>query len=121
MARGVNRIILIGNLGMDPVVEFTTEGDTLAGFSLATNEYWKDREGRQQERTEWHRIVCEGRLGEQCEKELRRGNKIYVEGRLRTRILEHGDVRHHLTEVVAVDLVVLVGKQDKGVHYAPLD
>tara|TARA_Y100001937_G_C7097776_1_gene320971 strand:- start:1140 stop:1490 length:351 start_codon:yes stop_codon:yes gene_type:complete len=81
----VNKVVLIGNLGRDPEIRQTSAGRTLARFSLATSERWTDREGNRQERTEWHNVKAWGSLGEQCERFLRAGRKVYVEGRLESR------------------------------------
>ena len=86
MARGINKVILIGNLGNDPDTRYTSSGAAVANVSIATSESWKDREsGEQQERTEWHRVVFFGRLAEIVSEYLRKGSQIYVEGRLQTR------------------------------------
>ena len=85
-SRGINKVILIGNLGADPEVRYTPAGKAVANLSLATSEVWKDKEtGEQQEKTEWHRVVCFNRLGEIAGEYLRKGSKIYICGRLRTR------------------------------------
>ena len=84
MARGINKVILIGNLGADPEVRFMPSGGAVANVRVATNETWKDRQsGEQQERTEWHRVVLFGQLGELAQKYLRKGSRIYIEGRPR--------------------------------------
>ncbi|MDJ0861885.1 MAG: single-stranded DNA-binding protein, partial [Gammaproteobacteria bacterium] len=83
MARGVNKVILIGNLGADPEVRYMPSGGAVANVRLATTDSWKDRQsGEQQERTEWHRVVFFGRLGEIAGEYLRKGSKVFVEGRL---------------------------------------
>ncbi|OQX33667.1 MAG: single-stranded DNA-binding protein, partial [Oceanospirillales bacterium LUC14_002_19_P2] len=86
MARGVNKVILIGNLGSDPEIRYMPSGDAVANFNMATHESWKDRNtGELQERTEWHRIVMFGKLAEIAQQYLRKGSKVYIEGKLQTR------------------------------------
>lgn len=83
--RGINKVILIGNLGQDPDVRYTQSGDPIARLSLATSEVWKDKQGENQERTEWHRVVIFGKLAEIAKQYLHKGSKVYIEGQLRTR------------------------------------
>lgn len=86
MARGVNKVILLGNLGSDPEVRYLPNGDAVANFSIATSEGWKDKQtGENQERTEWHRVVLFRRLAEVAGEYLKKGAKVYIEGRIRTR------------------------------------
>src|SRR3974377_55755 len=85
MAGGVNKVILVGNLGADPEVRFTPSGQAVANFRIATSESWTDKAGQKQERTEWHRIVVWGKLGELCGEYLAKGRQCFVEGRLQTR------------------------------------
>ena len=85
MASGLNKVLLIGRLGKDPEVRYTTTGGSVATFSVATNENWTDKNGQKQERTEWHRIVAWGKLGEICGQYLSKGREAFVEGRLQTR------------------------------------
>ena len=109
MARGINKVILIGNLGADPDVRFTQAGGAVANLRLATSESWKDKAtGEAQERTEWHRIVLFGRLGEIAKNYLKKGSKIYVEGRLQTRKWQdqNGQDRY-TTEIVCNELQML--------------
>ena len=109
MARGINKVILIGNLGNDPDVRYTSGGSPIANISLATSESWRDKEtGDMQERTEWHRIVFFSRLAEIVSEYLRKGSKIYVEGRLQTRKWQdrEGNDRY-TTEVVANEMQML--------------
>lgn len=104
MARGVNKVILIGNLGADPDVRYMSSGDAVANVSLATSESWKDRNtGELQERTEWHRVVFFGKLAEIVKQYLHRGSKIYVEGKLRTRKWQGQDGQDRYTTEVVVD------------------
>lgn len=109
MARGVNKVILIGNLGADPEVRFMPSGGAVANIRLATTEFWKDRQsGEPQERTEWHRVVLFGRLGEVAKDYLRKGSRVYVEGRLQTRKWQGQDGQdRYTTEIVANDLQML--------------
>lgn len=109
MARGINKVILIGNLGADPEVRFMPSGGAVANVRVATNETWKDRQsGEQQERTEWHRVVLFGQLGELAQKYLRKGSRIYIEGRLQTRKWQGQDGQdRYQTEIVANDLQML--------------
>ncbi|MBF0623305.1 MAG: single-stranded DNA-binding protein [Magnetococcales bacterium] len=85
MAYSLNKVQLIGHLGADPEVRFTQSGRAVANLSLATNEAWKDQQGQRQDRTEWHRVVVFGRMAEVAQQYLRKGSKVYVEGRLQTR------------------------------------
>jgi single-strand DNA-binding protein len=98
----VNRVILIGNLGRDPELRYTAGGQPVASFSVATNERWNDREGKTQERTEWHRIVVWGKQAENCANYLQKGRTVYIEGRLQTREWEDKEgQKRQTTEVVA--------------------
>ncbi|BAU56391.1 single-stranded DNA-binding protein [Halorhodospira halochloris] len=109
MARGVNKVILIGNLGRDPEVRYTASGSAVANVSLATTDTWRDRQtGEQQERTEWHRVVFFNRLGEIVGEYLRKGSKVYVEGRLQTRKWQdqNGQDRY-TTEIIASEMQML--------------
>lgn len=85
MARGVNKVILVGNVGQDPIVRFTPNGEAIANISLATSEKWKDQQGQQQERTEWHRIVIFGKTAEIAQQYVHKGSKLFIEGKLQTR------------------------------------
>ncbi len=105
MARGVNKVILIGNLGNDPDVRFTPNGGAVANLSLATSESWKDRNtGQQQEKTEWHRVVIFGKLAEIAQQYLRKGSKVYIEGKLQTRKWQGQDGQDRYTTEVVVDI-----------------
>ena len=121
MARGINKVILIGNLGRDPETRYTQSGSAVTTFSLATTDQWRDREtNEQQDRTEWHRIVCFQRLAEIAGQYLRRGSKCYIEGRLQTRSWEdrEGQTRY-TTEIVARDMQMLDSRGDGSGSYAP--
>lgn len=113
--RGINKVILIGNLGKDPEVRYTPSGVTVATFSVATTDEWKDKEtGEKQERTEWHRVVAWRRLGEICGEYLRKGSPVYVEGKLQTRAWEDRDGnKRYTTEIVAQNMQML-GSANKG-------
>ena len=109
MARGINKVILIGNLGNDPEVRYTANGSAVANISLATAESWRDKAtGEQQERTEWHRVVFFSRLAEIVGEYLRKGSQVYVEGRLQTRKWtdKEGNDRYS-TEIVANEMQML--------------
>ena len=120
MARGINKVILIGNLGNDPDVRYTSGGSPIANISLATSESWRDKEtGDQQERTEWHRIVFFGRLAEIVSEYLRKGSKVYVEGRLQTRKWQDRDGNdRYTTEIVANEMQMLDGRGGAGEEFA---
>ena len=118
--RGVNKVILIGNLGQDPELRSTPSGTPVATFTLATNESWTDRDGQRQERTEWHRVVAWAKLAEICGEYLRKGRQVYIEGRLTTRSWEdrQGNQRK-TTEIVAQQMLMLGGRgPDQGAEDA---
>ncbi len=109
MARGINKVILIGNLGNDPEVRYMPNGGAVANITMATSEQWKDKQtGEMQERTEWHRVVLYRRLAEIAGEYLRKGSKVYIEGRLQTRKWQdqNGNDRY-TTEIIANDLQML--------------
>jgi len=109
MARGVNKVILIGNLGDNPEVRYLPSGNAVTNITLATSKTWKDKEtGQSQERTEWHRIVFFNRLGEIAGEYLHKGSKVYIEGALRTRKWQGQDGQDRLTtEIVANEMQML--------------
>lgn len=109
MARGVNKVILIGNLGNDPEVRYTPGGSAVANANLATSETWRDKQsGELQDRTEWHRVVFFNRLAEIVGEYLRKGSKIYVEGTLRTRKwTDKNNVERYTTEIIANEMHIL--------------
>ena len=116
MARGVNKVILIGNLGNDPDTRYTAGGAAVANVSLATTDSWRDKEtGEQQDRTEWHRVVFFGRLAEIVSEYLHKGSQIYIEGRLQTRKWQdkEGNDRY-TTEIVANEMQMLGGRGGSG-------
>lgn len=99
---GVNKVIIVGRLGKDPEVRTVGNGGTVAQLTVATSENWVDKEGQKQERTEWHRVVAWGKLGEICGKHLAKGRQVYVEGRLQTRSWEDQQgQKKYSTEIVA--------------------
>lgn len=109
----LNKAQLIGHLGGDPEVKYTPSGQTVANFSVATNESWKDKDGNKQERVEWHRIVVWGKTAENCGKYLSKGRQVYIEGRIQTRNYDDKDgVKRYITEIVA-DRVDFLGGGDK--------
>jgi len=114
MARGgVNKVIILGNVGADPELRYTPGGAAVTNFNIATNESWTDNNSERQERTEWHRIVVWGRLAEICNQYLRKGSKVYIEGRLQTRSWEGQDgQKRYTTEVVAREMQMLDGRGD---------
>ena len=119
MARGINKVILIGNLGRDPEMRYTQSQQAVANFTLATSDSWTDRNtNERRERTEWHRVVCFRRLAEICGEYLRKGSKVYIEGSLQTRSWEGQDGQtRYTTEVVARDMQMLDSRGEGG--YAP--
>ena len=116
MARsGINKVILVGNLGNDPEVRSLPSGNSVANVSLATSESWNDKNtGQKQERTEWHRVVFFNRLAEIVEQYLRKGSKVYVEGRLQTRSWEQEGVKRYTTEIIANEMQMLDSRGSQG-------
>ncbi len=116
MAKSVNKVILIGNVGKDPELRSTPSGTAVAKFSLATNERFKDKSGEWQERTEWHNVVVWQRLAEIASEYLKKGSKVYIEGRLQTHSWDDKTTnqKKYMTEVVANDLVLLSGRGGDG-------
>jgi len=112
MARGVNKAILVGNLGRDPEVRYSPSGAAVANVSIATTDTWKDKNtGEQQERTEWHRVVFFGRLAEIVGEYLKKGSQVYIEGRMQTRKWQDKEGNDRFTtEVVANDMQMLGGR-----------
>ena len=108
MARGINKVILIGNLGRDPETRYTQSGAPVANFRVATSESWNDRQtNERQERTEWHNVVCFARLAEIAGEYLRKGSKVYIEGSLRTSSWEKDGQTNYRTEVIAREMQML--------------
>jgi single-strand DNA-binding protein len=119
MARGLNKVMLIGNLGKDPELRFTQAGLAVASFSIATSEEWTDKNtNEKKEKTEWHRIVAFGKLGEICGKYLTKGRQIYVEGKLQTRSWEQDGVTKYTTEILISDMQMLGAKGADGASYS---
>ncbi len=111
MAKSLNKVMLIGNLGKDPELRYTTSGVAVATFSLATSESWKDQDGNAQEKTEWHNIVAWRKLAEICGEWLKKGKKVYIEGRIQTRSFDDKNTgqKRYTTEIVADNLIMLDG------------
>ena len=116
MARGINKVLLIGNLGADPETRYTPSNTAVTNLRLATSDSWRDRQtGEQQERTEWHRVVCFNRLAEIAAEYLRKGSKVYIEGRLQTRKWQGQDGQdRYTTEIVANDMQMLDSRGGGG-------
>ena len=119
MARGVNKVMLIGNLGADPEVRYTPANTAVCNISVATTDQWRDKQtGEQQEKTEWHRVVMFNRLGEIAGEYLKKGSKVYIEGRLQTRKWQGQDGQdRYTTEIVANEMQMLDGRSGT----APMD
>jgi single-strand DNA-binding protein len=112
---GVNKVILVGNLGKDPEVRHLEGGNSVANFTLATNEYYKDKQGARVERTEWHNISAWRSLAELAEKYLKKGSQVYVEGKLRTRQYQDKDQQtRYITEIIAEEISLLGGRPGGG-------
>ncbi|MBO2689497.1 single-stranded DNA-binding protein [Shewanella algae] len=103
-SRGVNKVILVGNLGQDPEVRYMPNGNAVANITVATSESWKDQQGQQQERTEWHRVVMFGKLAEIAGEYLRKGSQVYLEGKLQTRKWKDQSGQDKYTTEVVVDM-----------------
>ncbi|MBP20640.1 MAG: single-stranded DNA-binding protein [Pseudomonadales bacterium] len=113
MARGINKVILIGNLGQDPETRYLPDGNAVTNVSVATSKSWKDRDsGQTNERTEWHKVVFFRRLAEIAGEYLHKGSKVYIEGELRTRQWEKDGQKHYTTEVVANEMQMLDSRGD---------
>jgi single-strand DNA-binding protein len=112
---GVNKVILVGNLGADPQIRYTPQGTAVANFSLATTERFTNKNGERESRTEWHRIVAWGRLAEICNEYLKKGKQIYIEGRIQTRQWDDKDGNKKFTvEIIAQNMVMLGRAGDAG-------
>ena len=120
MARGVNKVILVGNLGADPEIKYATSGTAIANLRLATSENRKSRDGEWEEQTEWHRVVMFGKQAEVCKDYLKKGSRVYIEGRLQTRSWDdQGGQKRYMTEVVGNQMVMLDSRgQDTPAHSA---
>tara|TARA_B110000263_G_scaffold39241_1_gene30892 strand:+ start:3176 stop:3613 length:438 start_codon:yes stop_codon:yes gene_type:complete len=123
MARsGINKVILVGNLGQDPEVKFTAGGAAVTTLSIATSESWKDKEsGAEQEKTEWHRVVLWRRLAEIAGEYLKKGSKVYIEGQLQTRKWEQEGLTRYTTEVIARDMQFLDSRGNMDNSNSPSD
>jgi single-strand DNA-binding protein len=117
MARGVNKVILVGNLGNDPDMKYTQGGTAICTLSLATTSFRNDKEGNQQEKTEWHRVKLFGKLGEIAGEYLAKGKQVYIEGRLEYGSYEKDGVKHYTTDIVA-DEMQMLGGGGEGKHGA---
>ena len=121
-SRGVNKVILVGNVGNEPEVRYMPNGNAVANISVATSDSWKDKNtGDQQERTEWHRVVFFNRLAEIVEQYVKKGSKLYIEGRLQTRSWEQDGVKRYTTEIVANEMQMLGEGEGKnsGSEFTP--
>ncbi|MGB5627525.1 MAG: single-stranded DNA-binding protein [Woeseiaceae bacterium] len=116
MARGVNKVIIVGNLGQDPETRYMPSGSAVTNFTVATNESWKDKQtGEQKDRTEWHRVAMFNRLAEIAAEYLRKGSQVYIEGKLRTRKWQGQDGNdRYTTEIIADEMQMLGGRGDGG-------
>ena len=116
MARGINKVILVGNLGKDPEVRYMPSGGAVANLTIATSESWKDKAtGEQKEQTEWHRVVMFGRLGEIAGEYLKKGSQVYIEGKLQTRKWQDQQGQDkYTTEIVANEMQMLGGRGGSG-------
>ncbi len=123
MAKGINKVILIGNLGKDPEVKYLPSGSAVCNVTLATSENWKDKEsGEKKERTEWHNVVFFGRVAEIAGEYLRKGSQVYVEGSLRTRKWQDKEGKdRYTTEIVVSDMQMLGGRGGGGASTASYD
>ncbi len=115
MARGINKVILVGNLGNDPEVRYSQSGSAITTLSVATSESWKDKDGNQQERTEWHRVKAFGRLAEIMGEYLKKGRQVYIEGSLRTeKYTDKNGVEKYSTDIIADEMQMLGGMPGEG-------
>ena len=113
MAQGVNKVIILGNVGQNPETKYMPSGGAVTNLTIATSESWKDKQtGQPQERTEWHRVVFFNKLAEIVAQYVKKGSKIYVEGQIRTRSWEQDGVKRYSTEIVASEMQMLDSRQD---------
>ncbi|MBT8087660.1 MAG: single-stranded DNA-binding protein [Gammaproteobacteria bacterium] len=119
MARGINKVIIVGNLGQDPETRYMPSGAAVTNFTVATNESWKDKQtGEQKDRTEWHRVAMFNRLAEIAAEYLRKGSQVYIEGKLRTRKWQGQDGNdRYTTEIIADEMQMLGGRGGGGGSY----
>ena len=119
MARGVNKVILVGNLGKDPEVRYMPNGNAVANITLATSESWKDKtSGEQQEKTEWHRIVMFRRLGEIAGEYLKKGSQVYIEGKLQTRKWQDNSGNDRYTTEIVANEMQMLGSRGGSANFA---
>ena len=115
MSRGINKVILVGTLGKDPELRYSQAGAALCSVSVATNESWKDKNGEQQERTEWHRVKFFGKLAEIAGEYLKKGGQVYIEGSLRTeKYTDKQGVEKYSTDIIANEMQMLGGREGMG-------
>lgn len=116
MGKGVNKVILVGNLGADPEVRYTNSGTAICTFTLATSDTWVDKQsGERQERTEWHRVKAFGKLGEICGEYLAKGRQAYIEGQIRTeKYTDKNGVEKYATDIIAAEVQFLGGGSEGG-------
>jgi single-strand DNA-binding protein len=120
VARSLNKVLLIGNVGKDPEIRYTPAGVPVAQFSLATNETWRDKEGQLQESTEWHTIVAWRNLAELAERHIQRGTRLFVEGRIRSRSYEDSSgTKRYVFEIIADSIILLDGRKEQGTSSPP--
>jgi single-strand DNA-binding protein len=111
---GVNKVILVGNLGSDPQVRYTPGGQAVANFNIATSERFNNKAGEKEERTEWHRIVAWGKLAEICQQYLKKGKQVYIEGRLQTRQWEDQQGQKRQTTEIVAQTMQMLGRAGEG-------
>ncbi len=110
----VNKVILVGNLGRDPELKYMPSGTAMANFTVATNEKWKDKEGKEQEATEWHRVVVFGKLAEICGEYLHKGRQVYIEGKIRSRTYKDREGTEKTVYEIRADSMIMLGKGEGG-------
>ena len=121
MARGINKVIVVGNLGNDPDTRYMPSGGAVTNLSVATSEQWKDKQtGEQKERTEWHKVAMFGRLAEIAAEYLRKGSQVYIEGKLRTRKWQDRDGNDRYTTEIIADEMQMLGGRGGGGGSAPM-
>ena len=122
MSNGLNKVLIIGNLGNDPEIKYTQSGSPVANLSIATSERWKDKNsGEQKEQVEWHRVVLFSRLAEIAEQYLKKGSKVFIEGKLQTRDWEDSEgKKRYTTEIIAREMSMLDSRQPAAVSYTHL-
>ncbi len=120
MAKSLNKAMLIGNLGSDPELRYTSSGVAVANFNIATSMKWTDPDGNAQEKTEWHSIVAWRKLAEICGEWLKKGRRVYIEGRIQTRTWDDKNgVKHWKTEIIADDMIMLDGRGEAAAEPVP--